>query len=208
MSSAFEATIEVLRERLAAPLPGASAQIRMAPPHPEVTDRLSVRNRSCREAAVLALLTPRDGEAHLLMTVRPSHLSRHAGQVSFPGGARERNEELRETAVRETHEEIGLEPAAIVLLGNLTPLYVPPSNFCVYPFVGITAGDPDLLPHNHEVEKIVHVPLSVLRRKDIIRTEERLLRGARLMIPYYEIQGLTVWGATAMMIAELLALFD
>jgi 8-oxo-dGTP pyrophosphatase MutT (NUDIX family) len=208
MSVSYNRTIETLQRRLAAPLPGAAAQMKMAPVRPEAVERLSVEDRNCREAAVLALLTPASGEAHLVMTVRRAHLTQHAGQVSFPGGRRDLDEELRETALRETHEEIGLDPADIVLLGNLTPLYVPPSGFCVYPFVGMTRHEPDLVPHDYEVERIVHVPLQAFRQPDSIHMEEWTIRGERVLVPYFEVHGLIVWGATAMMVAELIALFE
>lgn len=208
MSPTFDRTIDVIRSRLAARLPGADAQMKMAPVRREAVERLTVHGRNCREAAVLALITPMAGEAHLVMTVRRAHLTQHAGQVSFPGGRREPDEELRDTALRETHEEIGLDPAGIVILGNLTPLYIPPSNFCVYPFVGTTTNEPDFVPHDDEVEQIVHVPLQVLRQADSIRKEEWTIRGERVMVPYFKVQGLTVWGATAMMISELIALFE
>lgn len=204
----FDDTIELLRDRLSAPLPGPDAQMTMAPVRPKSVERLTVHGRNCREAAVLALLTPHAGAAHLLMTVRRAHLTDHPGQVSFPGGRRERDEDLRETALRETHEEVGLESGEIDVLGCLTPLYVPPSNFCVYPFVGSTRDLPKLRPHDDEVERIVHVPLALLRREEALRSEERTIRGERLLVPYFEVDELIVWGATAMMIAELLALFD
>ncbi len=208
MNRPFDQTINYLRGRLAGTLPGPVAQMKMAPVRPDAVERLSVQGRDCREAGVLALLTPLAGEAHLLMTVRRDHLAAHAGQVSFPGGRRERDEELHQTALRETHEEVGIEPGDVDLLGRLTPLYVPPSNYCVYPFVGTTREEPALLLQSDEVARIVHVPLRALQDAASLRREEWIVRGERMLVPHFDIDGLTVWGATAMMVSELIALFD
>lgn len=208
MSRPFHPTIEYLRRRLLSALPGPQAQIRMAPSRADGIARVNVDGRDCREAGVLALLYPRRGEAHLLLTVRRAHLTQHAGQVSFPGGRRESDETLQQTALRETQEEVGLDPARIEVIGALTPLYIPPSNFCVYPFVGYTDEEPDLVPHDREVERIAHVPLTHVLAPDRVAEEEWLIRGEQLRVRYFEVDGLKVWGATAMMISEIVALFD
>lgn len=208
MSRPFERTIDELRLRLADALPGSDAHMRLAPGRSDAVERLVVDGRNCREAAVLALLTPLAGEAHLLMTVRRADLTHHAGQVSFPGGRREAGEDLLHTALRETHEEVGLAPDEVDLLGSLTPLYIPPSNFCVYPFVGTTREEPALLPQDAEVERIVHVPLTAFQDAASLRREEWVIRGERLLVPYFDVKGLTVWGATAMMLSELIALLE
>lgn len=208
MSRPFEQTVDFLRRRLDAELPGPKAQVRMAPSRVDAAERLLVEGRDCREAGVLALLYPRAGEAHLLMTVRRAHLAQHAGQVSFPGGRRENDEPFLQTALRETQEEVGIDPDHIEVIGQLTPLFIPPSNYCVYPFLGFTEDEPDLVPHDYEVERIVHVPLRHLLEEANIREEEWTIRGERLNVRYYDVEGLTVWGATAMMISEIVALFD
>lgn len=208
MSPPFDRTVGDLRRRLSDALPGSDAQMRLAPLHSDTVERLAVQGRDCREAAVLALLTPVAGEAYLLMTVRRADLAQHAGQVSFPGGRREPGEDLLDTALRETHEEVGLAPHEIDVLGALTPLYVPPSNFCVYPFVGTTRDEPVLRPKDDEVERIVHVPLTAFQDAASLRRDEWIVRGERVLVPYFDVEGLTVWGATAMMLAELLALLE
>lgn len=189
-------------------LPGSDAQMRMAPVRAEAPERLQVEGRDCREAGVLALLTPRDDEPHLVVTVRRAHLPDHAGQVSFPGGGREHDEDLIETALREAEEEVMLDPEHVELLGELTPLYIPPSNFCVYPFLGFTQGEVHLQPDDFEVAEIVLLPLQELLAKDTIRREVWTIRDEELVVPYFDIAGLTLWGATAMMVAEIVALFD
>ena len=208
MSRTFEETVTFLRRRLGRSLPGPASHARMAPLRDDGLERLRVEGRACREAGVLALLYPRSEEAHLLVTVRRGHLAQHAGQVSFPGGRRESDEPLLQTALRETQEEVGLDPREIEVLGALTPLYIPPSNFCVYPFVGFTKIEPDLVPHDYEVERIVHVPLRRFLAPDNVVEEEWLVRGEPTRVPFFNVEGLRIWGATAMMISELAALFE
>ncbi|QXD14268.1 CoA pyrophosphatase [Rhodocaloribacter litoris] len=212
-SVAFDEHIARLRARLAGPLPGTAAQLTMAPRHRQDPRLADVRGKRCREAGVLVLLFPlevpgtgRDTPA-VLLTVRRSHLNHHAGQVSFPGGRREPGETLRETALRETHEEVGLPPDAVDVLGPLTPLYIPPSRFCVHPFVGITRHRPALRPHDAEVADVLAVPLAHLLDPATRRRAPRLLHGQAVEVPFFAVNGYEVWGATAMMLAELLALF-
>ena len=177
----------------------------MAPRHSARQDALSVSGRACREAGVLALLLPGDDGPVVVLTVRHDELPDHGGQISFPGGQREAPETLSETALREAHEEIGLSPTTVRLLGGLTPLYIPPSNFCVSPFVGAAAHDLPLRPTDREVDHILRVPLDRLLAPETRVVEPWTLHGQEVEVPYYDVNGHTVWGATAMMIAELLA---
>lgn len=208
MSGLFDQTIQFLRRRLSSDLPGPQAQIKMAPSRAGSAERVRVEGRDCREAGVLALLYPRMNEPHLLVTVRRAHLTQHAGQISFPGGRREPDEALLQTALRETHEEVGLDPSHIEVIGALSPLYIPPSNYCVYPFLGFTQDDPDLIPHDVEVERVEHVPLRCFLEEENLREEDWTIRGELLRVPFFKVEGLTIWGATAMMISEIVALFD
>lgn len=176
----------------------------MAPRHSARQDALSVDGRSCREAGVLALLLPQDDTPVLVLTIRHDDLPDHGGQISFPGGQREGDEPLSATALREANEEIGLSPTTVWLLGDLTPLYIPPSNFCVHPFVGAAAHDLALRPTDREVDQILRVPLDRLLAPDTRVVEPWTLQGQEVDVPYYDIDGHTVWGATAMMLAELL----
>jgi 8-oxo-dGTP pyrophosphatase MutT (NUDIX family) len=177
----------------------------MAPRHSAREDALSVDGRACREASVLALFLPGDDGPVLVLTVRHDELPDHGGQISFPGGQREGDESLSETALREANEEIGLSPTSVQVLGDLTPLYIPPSNFCVHPFVGAAAYDLPLHPTDREVDQILRAPLDRLLAPETRVVEPWTLHGQEVKVPYYEVDGHTVWGATAMMIAELLA---
>jgi len=194
-----------LTERLDAPLPGHEAHLRMAPRDSARQADLSVNTRDCREAGVLVLLHPGDDGPSVVLTVRRDDLPDHAGQVSFPGGRREDGESLSNTALREAEEEVHLSPASVDVLGPLTPLFVPPSNFCVHPFVGHAPSVGSLRPTDAEVGQILRVPLARLSDPATRTTETRRLKGVAVDVPYYDVAGHTVWGATAMMLAEFLA---
>lgn len=208
MPRSFEDTIRRLEKRLLHPLPGPAAQLRMAPERRDAEERIQVRGRNCREAGVLVLIVPENGLPHVVLTVRHLHLPDHPGQVSFPGGRREDGESLMHTALREAHEEVDVSVSAVEMLGPLTPLYIPPSNYCVFPYLGFARTNLVLTPHDLEVERIVRVPLPGLLEETARREEIRTIRGQRVLVPYFEVSGLQVWGATAMMLSEVVALLD
>lgn len=194
-----------LTARLAQPLPGHAAHRTMAPDLSPRRNALSVDGRECREAGVLVLLHPQNDEWTLVLTVRREELPDHGGQISFPGGQRENEETLDETALREAQEEVGLDPSIVRLLGSLTPLYIPPSNFCVHPFLGIVDHPPVLTPTDREVGQVLRAPLPRLLDPATRIVEPWTLHGQTVDVPYYDVDGHTVWGATAMMLAEALA---
>ena len=199
-----------LHDRLAAqlgnPLPGHEAHATMAPRYSARQEALSIDDKECREAGVLALLLPHEDETPaVVLTVRREELPDHAGQIAFPGGQREGEETLTNTALREANEEIALDPTHVQILGTLTPLYIPPSNFCVHPYVGIVRHTPSLVPTDREVKRVLQAPLNHLLAPDTRIVEPWTLHGTTVEVPYYDVQGHTVWGATAMMLAELLA---
>lgn len=204
----FHEQMEALRTRLAFPLPGTVAQLTMAPAYRQDPRLARVRDKACREAGVLALLFPLAGAPAVLLTVRRGDLRNHGGQISFPGGRRDPGETLEETALREAEEEVCLPPEAVEVLGMMTPLYIPPSNFCVYPTVGVVDGLPPLRPADAEVEAILEVPIAHLRQPSARQVGDWTLRGRPMQVPFFDVDGHTVWGATAMMLAELLTLFE
>lgn len=196
-----------LRERLQRPLPGTDAHLTMAPEYRLDPAFLTVGGKSCREAAVLVLLVPLEETPTVVLTLRPTHLPNHPGQISFPGGSREGDESLLETALREAREEIGLEEP-VEILGALSPIFIPHSGFCVYPFVARASRPPAFKTHEAEVEVLLHVPLSLLLDPATRKREHREVRGTITWIPFYSVSGYEIWGATAMILAELLALFQ
>jgi len=188
------------------PLPGLAAQITMAPrPRPFRPPDGSTP----RQAGVLLLLYPIGGRLHLVFTVRPANLDHHAGQVSFPGGGWEEGDtSLAETALREAREELGIATGEIEVLGPLTPLYIPVSHNLVHPFVAVAPRRPTFQPDPLEVAALLEVPL-VTFQDTAIRGEDRMERdGLEVVIPYYAVGGHKIWGATAIILAEFLALLD
>jgi 8-oxo-dGTP pyrophosphatase MutT (NUDIX family) len=196
-----------LRQRLALPLPGLPAQERMAPRPRRGWKRGGVPEDT-RPAAALILLYDHGGEATCVLTLRASHLPTHAGQVSLPGGGLGPNESLIGAALREAEEEVGVLRSHVDVLGALTPLHIPVSGFVLHPVVGVTADRPDFVPAHREVAGITDAPLRVLASPDTWQVTSWSYEGQEYEIPYFAVGGLQVWGATAMVLAEFLALFD
>lgn len=168
------------------------------------TSRPSTQDGTPRIGAVLLLLYCHQAQLHFVLTKRKSTLRAHGGQISFPGGRKDAGETLQSTALRETHEEIGVRPDDIELIAPLTEVYIPPSDFQVRPFVGWARGGkrPLFRPSPAEVEAIIEVPLTGLLQ-DIRRTEPRRFRGQLYDVPYFALQNVKVWGATAVMLNEV-----
>jgi 8-oxo-dGTP pyrophosphatase MutT (NUDIX family) len=192
-----------LRVALAGTLPGVEAQLRMAPtPRPGWLPGRSPEQS--RPAAALLLVFPAAAPAHVLLTVRSSQLPSHAGQVSMPGGAVEAGESLEQAALREASEETGVEPATVRLLGRLTPLHIPVSGFVLNTVVGIADARPDFRLAGTEVDQILEPSLDDLLNPAAVRRVPRLRDGLFQDVPYFAVDGMQVWGATAMVLAEFL----
>jgi 8-oxo-dGTP pyrophosphatase MutT (NUDIX family) len=157
---------------------------------------------------VLLLLYPFEGGVAVPLTVRASGLARHAGQISLPGGASDPGETLVATALREAAEEIGIEPASVRVLGELTPVHVIVSGFTLHPVVGVCDGRPIFLPAPHEVAEVLEVSLDDLRDASRIRHATRIREGVAVEYPYFDLLGHQVWGATAMVLGELICLLE
>jgi 8-oxo-dGTP pyrophosphatase MutT (NUDIX family) len=159
-----------------------------------------------RAAAALLLLYPANGELYLPLTLRSARLNQHAGQVSLPGGATDPSDESPEaTALREAHEEIGIDPACVEVLGRLTPFYIPPSNFLLSPVVGYLPQTPVLRPDPAEVAGVFSVSLRYLQDPANVREENWERQGLPFRVPFYAIADHKVWGATALLLSELVA---
>ncbi len=193
-------------------LPGLEAQIRMSP----TNRRDDIRNRGEGGgrpflSGVLFLFYPMaDGATGTVFIQRPKYNGVHSGQISFPGGRFEKEDgSLEHTALRETHEEIGIDPKQIEVVGKLTDLYIPPSNHLVSPFIGVMHKAPSFSPHPVEVDEVIPLALSDFLSKECIRELPiKLADGSRLQTPCYLINGLVIWGATAMMISEFMQLIE
>ena len=196
-----------LTAALASTLPGVVAHERLAP-RPRPGWRPGFAPEQSRVAAGLVLLFPVEGEAFIVLTVRSSRLPSHAGQVSLPGGAVEEGETLERAALREAHEEVGLEPSCVRLVGRLTPLHIPVSGFILHPVVGIADGRPVLRPSDAEVDRILEVPLASLVDPARRAVKRRAFEGTDFEIPYIDVDGAELWGATAMVVSELLSLLE
>jgi 8-oxo-dGTP pyrophosphatase MutT (NUDIX family) len=193
-----------LREKLAEPKPGLAAQAAMAPaPRPAAKLWIEVEGTSLK-AGVMILLYPRAGRPHLVLIRRTSTVLHHKDQISFPGGQIEKGEDFVRAALRETTEEVGAPAGMIEVIGSLTPLYIPPSNFCVFPVVGFSRKTPSFRPDPVEVAEIIEVPVAHLLNPGHIRTETWTINGREVRVPFYEFRRHKVWGATAMIMAEFL----
>lgn len=195
-----------LRVKLAETLPGIEAQMRFAPAPPRAGWKAGHFPEDARQAAALLLIYPAADGPAIPLTVRASGLTRHPGQISLPGGAADPGETLAETALREASEEIGVDPATVAVLGELTPVHVLVSGFTLHPVVGVTHTRPTFRAAPGEVEEILEVSLEHLRDASRIRRGTRTREGIAIEYPYFDLLGHQVWGATAMVLGEFICL--
>lgn len=199
-----------LQKRLDEPLPGRIAHELMATSLARLT---AVPPQTAKLAGVLCLLYPFNHATHLVLIKRiaAANNDRHSGQVSFPGGKFDATDEtLTHTALRETFEEIGVAKHDVQVLGALTPLYIPVSNFLVHPFVAHTTYRPNFIPQPTEVDYIIELPLHDFFNKDNKKIKNLHLGNGFTIndVPYFSLNGETIWGATAMIISELLYIIN
>jgi 8-oxo-dGTP pyrophosphatase MutT (NUDIX family) len=207
MRNSFQGFIDALQHDLQQPLPGRSAQYNMAPqprPGAELDDS---PHPNARQSSVLILFYPYADTVYFPLILRPTYPGVHSGQVGLPGGGFEQGDgDLIHTALREAQEEIGVDPAQVHILGQLTNLYVRPSNNLVLPVVGWAAERPAFLPDPHEVALLIEASLLEFLDPANRRTEVWELAKRTANVPLFGVQNQTIWGATAMMLGELLAL--
>lgn len=191
-------------------LPGFEAQKKLSPPYRNTYDIEEVKKNNPRIAAVMILLYENEfGDVEFPVILRHTYEGVHSNQFSLPGGSFEPEDiDLAYTALRETVEELGVEEDNIEIVKQLTELYIPPSDFLVYPYIGIYHGLPDFLPDESEVAEIVPIDLEAFLNAQPV-TFERDFSGYKVDIPGYEVgEDAYIWGATAMMLSEFGTLLE
>ena len=187
-------------------LPALEAHAKMAPiERIKSLDPDYYRNNNPRQSAVMMLFYPKNNITHLILIRRNEYPGVHSAQISFPGGqADPEDADLTQTALRETFEEIGVTPQEIDVVMPFTEIYIPPSNFLVMPFMGLTAHTPQFVPNPDEVTALIELPLEVfLDDSIVIKTEMETSYSKSIEVPAFKFEDYIVWGATAMIMSEL-----
>lgn len=202
----FDRLIQVLGQVLQSPLPGKSAHLTMSPT-PLDRRRFEIElPGNHRKSGVLILFCPDSQGSFIPLIKRPEYVGFHSGQVAFPGGKMESvDQSIIHTALREAEEEVGVDRRDVQLLGRLSDLYIPTSNFLVSPVVGFIEKRPSFIPEAKEVSRIIEADLRLLFKPEI-KKRKILVLGPNLNLdtPYFDIDGEIVWGATAMILSELI----
>ena len=193
--------IKKIETSLGSKLPGQKAHdiMRVGPRIPFSLKNLT---KSPIASSVLILLFEEKNSFNFILTLRSTKVETHKGQISLPGGVQEKNESLKETALRETKEEIGALPETIETIGELSSIYIPFSGYKVHPYVGWANEPPKFIPSAHEVEKIIIVPVNELIDEKNQTQKKTILRGIPVTMPYFSLKGEIVWGATSMILSE------
>ena len=195
-----------LKQQLQGEKPGIQAQLLMAPRFREEELMQRDTDLPSRKSAVLILFNPFSTELSIIITKRSSRLKVHRGQVSLPGGSVDKNDaDAEATALRETWEEIGIPSNDVEVIGQLSGIYIPPTNFDIVPVIGFLKRKPNYNINPDEVAEVVEVPLSQLMKPENIKRKVFYTSssGEDRKAPYYDVMGLEIWGATAMILSEL-----
>lgn len=198
-----------LTECLRTALPGWEAQSRLEPEARKQMRTKPTEGATAKESAVLLLLFPKGDNWQLTFIQRSEYVGIHSGQIAFPGGRYEESDiDFEATALRETWEEIGVPPTQVKILGKLTSLYVPPSNFNIHPFVGILTEEPAFLPDELEVADIFTAPIPLFFDATTLQQKTVTFRdGSDVLVPCYSVNDYTIWGATSMILNEFLEIY-
>lgn len=200
----YSSILTYLRLTLSGELPGLEAHHKMLPPGRRLKS-YDHELSSVKPSSVLLLLFPEGDQLYICLTKRPSTMTFHPGQISFPGGKVEKEDHSAEmTALREAREEVGIDPSAIEILGKMSDLYVEVSKFSIQPFLAWANKKPEFMLNASEVEGLILFPLSdFVANETIFETELDTVTGP-LRIKYYPFNGEIIWGATAMILSELI----
>lgn len=197
--------LEILKTELEKPLPGTEVQWQMASSDRMLRDFPRVPGEDSRIAAVLVLLYPYYDSIHTVFMQRHDYNGVHGGQISFPGGKKEDSDfDNIQTALREAHEETGVDPSTISVIGTLTPLFIPVSNMVVTPVVGWTDKKPVFKLQEEEVVFLFDADLKRFLDTSMVKTKPMEIRGETIDVRYFDYDGNVIWGATAMIVHELL----
>lgn len=202
MSDFQRQLVQIISENL----PGEAAHVRMAPLNRPLSSFAMKNAENVRESAVAVMLFEENDTYNCTLIQRPSYEGSHSGQISFPGGKRETSDaNLEETAVRECMEEVGIDLKKGTMLGKLTPVYIPVSNFHVEPYLFFYPELPEFKPDQREVESILTISIDDLLDEGKITTMNvSMPNGYELReVPCFEINGKQIWGATALILNEL-----
>jgi 8-oxo-dGTP pyrophosphatase MutT (NUDIX family) len=163
---------------------------------------------NAKKAAVLLLIHPHSEKAHFTLIERSSYEGIHSSQIALPGGKIENiDTNITATALREAQEEVNIHPSDVEIIGNLSEIYIPPSNFYITPVLGISRKRPSYLAQEREVNSILEVPLTELISPSVLKKTQVKIKGNSINTPYLDLQGKIVWGATAMILNELRRFF-
>ncbi|WGD35021.1 CoA pyrophosphatase [Olleya sp. YS] len=189
------------------PLPAEASQFKMSPPYREKLIKLQAEKiKNAKQSAVLALFYPDlEAQTKLILILRKTYKGVHSAQVGFPGGkVEEADKNLMHTALRETHEEVGVHPELVTVYKEMTQVYIPPSNFYVQPYMGVTNQTPIFTKQEEEVEDLLEVYLSDLLNEDNITNKlVKTSYDVEVEVPAFRLNNHLVWGATAMMLNEV-----
>lgn len=201
----MEVLKKLLEKHLEQNLPGEKAQFKLAPE----TRPTGHPNDNTIEAGVLILIYPDEqGIPTTVFMKRPEYEGHHSAQISFPGGKSEiTDKNIIETALRESFEEIGIKPGLVEVIGTLTPLFIPVSNFLVHPIIGFTKRKPAFILDKNEVDYLIVCPLLKLLKAEIKETIMHINRTS-YNVPYYDINNEVIWGATSMIVSELIEVLN
>lgn len=202
--------IEKLKIELLTKLPGVEAHLRLAPEIRKIDLKNGNEPSRALESAVLILLYPVENRLHTVVILRNEYDGPHSGQISLPGGKYEESDiDFLFTAIRESQEEIGVNPADIEVIGQLSRFYVRPSNFIVYPFIAFQPSRPYFHPDPTEVQRIIEIDISKeLNLNKIVYRTLIFKNGIQINAPGFSVGGEFLWGATAMIISELIYVLD
>ena len=200
----LNAFINEFQKQLTLPLPGRDAQLKMASTIRHKEAGFNYDTSSATKSSVLISLYPKGNNLNTVFILRQTYDGVHPGQVSFPGGRLEPEDiSLVHTALREAEEEVNINAGKVKVLGTLSELYIPPSNYIVLPVIGLHDKRPDLQADISEVAAIIETDLSFLFDEKRIKQKFIQINNQKIDAPYFDVQGNVIWGATAMILSEL-----